>query len=210
MIYGCTSRYGLVRVQRHNRLQAEEFAQAVRNHIEFAHAAVDNYSIYLDLTRQLGYTLLQNIKNRIDNILRILQAVYFLVVGKLQIFSHKRLQNLFYSLLSEAVVIGVTDAAHVAAYEKFFGILLIIPAKTVIRSIAAFCLPALAQLQLQLLRIVQQLRHNRLLFLLQLAHNLGMCAILSLIVLKHYLGNGPVKVIAAQKRISVGSNLVYL
>ena len=140
---------------------------------------------------------MQNVKNRIDNILRILQTVYFLVVGKLQIFSHKRLQNLFHSLLSEAVVIGVTDAAHIAAYEKFFGILLIIPAKAVIGSIAAFCLTAFAQLQLQLLCIVQQLRHNRLLFLLQLAYNHRTSRILFLVMLKHYISNGAIKIIAA-------------
>ena len=58
MIYCCTSCYSLVRVQRHNRLQAEEFAQAVSNHIEFAHTAIDNYGIYLHFITQLGGTFL--------------------------------------------------------------------------------------------------------------------------------------------------------
>ena len=209
MVHSRTARYCLIRIQRHNRLQTEEFAQTLDNHIKLAHAAVDDDRVHMQPVAKLRRALLQHVENRVDDVARISDALQTFIRIKLQPVAHQRLEDFFNLLLRKAVVIGVADAAHVAADRKAL-VLIGVPAKAVLRGILRLVLHRFTQIQLQALGIIEQLRHNRTLQLAQTAYCLRMRCILLQIMLIHHVSNRLVEVIAAQQRIAVGGNLLNL
>ena len=205
MINSSASCYRQIRIKETDRFKSEEFFKPIFYHVKPWHSAIKDYGIRSNIfIAKFCRSFCKHIKDWIDNIICIPDAVHVLIIGINKLPAHKRLKNCFYFFLCKIIIIReVASGITTNRIPLFLTIVIIVPIWIEYIRILN------VDIFLQIFGPTDELRHETF-FLFDKLLLYCYIRILCKKSFVHFFSNGFVKIVSAQKCVPVGGDFINL